>query len=202
MKEIKLHSGNITIVDDEDYERFSSAKCYETKKGYAYTNKGGFRYLHRDILDAHKGVYVDHINGKCSDPSALCGMSSRWVFDFLRLLSVTPTVPGVVPIASAISATDAPVSASTSTRPFTLNFDADARCMRATSRRLVIRCCTNRSSRLTPRRSLISVTSSAFPPAAGARSSLVYRPSSRSRGRLPSVIPAPRHHRRKVSRVL
>jgi hypothetical protein len=67
MKEIKLHSGNITIVDDEDYERFSSAKCYETKKGYAYTNKGGFRYLHRDILDAHKGVYVDHINGNRLD---------------------------------------------------------------------------------------------------------------------------------------
>lgn len=68
MKEIKLTGGYITIVDDEDYEKFSCYKYQRTKKGYAtrhcYTSDGRRTtiQIHREIMNAPKGMQVDHIN--------------------------------------------------------------------------------------------------------------------------------------------
>lgn len=54
----------ITVVDDEDFEKFSgrkwSAKSTTEGRWYAY---GAAGYLHRVIMDAPDGKYVDHING-------------------------------------------------------------------------------------------------------------------------------------------
>lgn len=63
MKEIKLTKNQITIVDDEDYEKFGSMKwCSSNKRGKWYvTSKRG--YLARIILNAPKGSFVDHIDG-------------------------------------------------------------------------------------------------------------------------------------------
>jgi hypothetical protein len=67
LKEIKFSNGNITIVDDEDYEKFSSYKYYENDKGYAQRSYGPrsakkHALLHREIMNAPKGLFVDHIN--------------------------------------------------------------------------------------------------------------------------------------------
>lgn len=66
MREIKLSQGKVAIVDDEDYERISKRKWFfHAATGYAmgYVTQGRGRspvYLHRIILNAAKGDYVDH----------------------------------------------------------------------------------------------------------------------------------------------
>lgn len=68
MKEIQLTRGRVTLVDDVDYEKVAQFKwCYMTA-GYAARSvargeKRWLVYLHRFILDAPEGVYVDHIDG-------------------------------------------------------------------------------------------------------------------------------------------
>jgi hypothetical protein len=89
MKEIKLTKGFSTIVDDEDYEWLSQYKWNTATRGkeakrrrlrdhnvaraaikvdlgdgrYAYEPV----YMHRMIMDARQGEYVDHINGDSLD---------------------------------------------------------------------------------------------------------------------------------------
>jgi hypothetical protein len=66
MKYIKLNKGYFTVIDDEKYEKVSKYKWYVISPDgipYAYTNiKGKFIYLHRFILNAPKGITVDHRN--------------------------------------------------------------------------------------------------------------------------------------------
>lgn len=67
-KEIPLTQGKVAIVDDEDFERLSRYKWHYLKVGYAATNvyengKRRYVYMHREILQAPKGVQIDHING-------------------------------------------------------------------------------------------------------------------------------------------
>lgn len=74
MKEIVLTHGQVALVDDEDYEWLMQWKWYANKsngKWYAitYTKVGGDKEtgecvkMHRMILNAPKGVLVDHKNG-------------------------------------------------------------------------------------------------------------------------------------------
>lgn len=71
-KLIPLSQGKFAIVDPEDFEWLSQRRWY-CNKGYAYTtNKiGDRRYeniaMHRLILEAPKGVDVDHANGNPLD---------------------------------------------------------------------------------------------------------------------------------------
>jgi hypothetical protein len=73
VKELPLTKGYVALVDDEDFERVNafrwsamivghhadgSPKVYAHRKEARKTS-----YLHRFILDALKGVYVDHKNG-------------------------------------------------------------------------------------------------------------------------------------------
>jgi hypothetical protein len=76
VKYIKLSRGASTIVDDEDYKEASKYTwCAQTAYGgklYAarYARVGGkpkYQYLHRMIMQADVGQYVDHINGDTLD---------------------------------------------------------------------------------------------------------------------------------------
>lgn len=76
MKTIKLSTGQTTIVDDDDYLKFSKYKWGTiSNKTHTYvargTRKKGQRYrkilLHREILKAPKNKMVDHINQNTLD---------------------------------------------------------------------------------------------------------------------------------------
>ena len=68
-KEIPLSLGYVSLVDDEDYDYLNQWKWHYCD-GYARRNvyeKGSRKpipiRMHRVILNANKGEYVDHING-------------------------------------------------------------------------------------------------------------------------------------------
>ena len=68
MKEIELTRGCIALVDDEDFERLSKWKWrvveyFRSKYALRYGIKDGKSQtilMHRDIMEAGKGVCVDH----------------------------------------------------------------------------------------------------------------------------------------------
>lgn len=70
MKEIKLTQGKIALVDDEDFERLNQFKWYAYFDRYNHYatrriiigEKSKLIRMHREILNTHKGVHVDHIN--------------------------------------------------------------------------------------------------------------------------------------------
>lgn len=70
MKEIKLSKEMVTLVDEEDYEWLNQWKWCVCKIGNNYyatrnvKNKGTQTSIrmHRLIMDAQKGVYVDHVD--------------------------------------------------------------------------------------------------------------------------------------------
>ena len=71
MKEIKLTQGFVAFVDDIDFERLNQYRWHVLRVGksiYAVRNtyinrKVGSSYLHREVLDAEKGVLIDHKDG-------------------------------------------------------------------------------------------------------------------------------------------
>lgn len=68
MKEIKLTCDKVALVDDEDFDYLNQWKWCAVKKEAGYyaqrkVQKKGIQqtfYLHREILKASKGMYVDH----------------------------------------------------------------------------------------------------------------------------------------------
>lgn len=75
MKEVILTQGKVAFVDDEDYESVSEntwrADCVNGK-WYAVRQKQVNRiskkiYMHRQIMNAPKGMEVDHIDGNGLD---------------------------------------------------------------------------------------------------------------------------------------
>lgn len=67
---MKLSGGQVTVIDDFLFERVSKYKWYRGAQGYAVTRpwcKTTKSYstllLHRVLMNAPKGVLVDHING-------------------------------------------------------------------------------------------------------------------------------------------
>lgn len=66
-REIPLSRGMVALVDDEDYEKLNKYKwtalfC-KWEIIYAVRSENNSSVLmHRQILDAHKGITVDHIN--------------------------------------------------------------------------------------------------------------------------------------------
>lgn len=75
VKEIPLTQGQVTLVDDEDFERFGQYRWFAHKQRgtyYAARNKpdGDSRAiasLHREILQPGIGQECDHINGNALD---------------------------------------------------------------------------------------------------------------------------------------
>lgn len=71
MKEIKLSQGQITLIDDEDFEYLNQFRWQYTR-GYARRSwkengKTKNSSLHREITKAPKGFQVDHRNGNKLD---------------------------------------------------------------------------------------------------------------------------------------
>lgn len=60
----KRGEGKETIVDTDDYERFSNQKWYLSSQGYAISaGSKKSRRLHRLITNCPDGMVVDHLNG-------------------------------------------------------------------------------------------------------------------------------------------
>lgn len=71
IKEIPLSQGKVALVDDEDYEWLSKKKwAYNAQRGCAFrlgwswdgTHRSS-EYMHRTILNAPRGMVVDHKDG-------------------------------------------------------------------------------------------------------------------------------------------
>lgn len=78
MKKIPLTQGKFTLVDDEDFERLNKYKWYaHFSKGCFYVRrnlvrakigrKGKLTTMHRALMGAKSGEYIDHINGNGLD---------------------------------------------------------------------------------------------------------------------------------------
>lgn len=76
MKKIKLTKGKYALVDNEDYEKMSAFSWRAAKHGYTFygerttlKNEGRrtTKMLHREIMETHKDLEVDHINGNGLD---------------------------------------------------------------------------------------------------------------------------------------
>ena len=74
MRELRLSSGKVTLVDDEDYPRIAKLSLHEIKaKGNstayarAYISKTKRLLVHRLILNATSKDTIDHINGNGLD---------------------------------------------------------------------------------------------------------------------------------------
>ena len=78
MKTILLTQNKFAFVDDEDFERLNQYKWYTKREGNTwYATRGSKKLddkgkqklirMHREILNAPKGIPVDHINGNGLD---------------------------------------------------------------------------------------------------------------------------------------
>lgn len=73
MKKICLTQGFYALVDDEDYERLAQYKWYTNTQKNRHTSyairvvQGRTVYMHRVIMNASKGLEIDHINGNGLD---------------------------------------------------------------------------------------------------------------------------------------
>ena len=78
MKTILLTQNKVALVDDEDYERLNQYKWYAKREGNTwYVTRGSKKLddkgkqklirMHREIMNAPKGVPVDHKNGNGLD---------------------------------------------------------------------------------------------------------------------------------------
>lgn len=66
MKEIALTCGAVALVDDEDFERVNAYRWYlnivNPSHRVQYARSGTVGHMHRFLLDAPRGMDVDHIN--------------------------------------------------------------------------------------------------------------------------------------------
>ena len=73
MATIPLTKGAVTTVDDQDLAELSKYSWHLQSMGYAArratvgTNKTVILLMHRQIMDAPKGMVIDHINGNPLD---------------------------------------------------------------------------------------------------------------------------------------
>jgi len=94
MKAIELTQGKYALVDDDLYEELSRYKWYY-KLGYAARNDYIAPYtqitvrMHRFVINAPKGIMVDHINGNMLDNRKinlrLCNSSENQANSCLRV---------------------------------------------------------------------------------------------------------------------
>lgn len=71
MKRIHLKDGKFTLVDDDDFDRFSKFKWYlngtNSVIGRMKKGAGKVYHLHRVIMDAPRDKQIDHINHNTLD---------------------------------------------------------------------------------------------------------------------------------------
>lgn len=70
MKTIELTQGKVALVDDEDFEELNQHKWYAHKDGNTFYAGRSINkphpmtiHMHQAIMNAPKGVDIDHING-------------------------------------------------------------------------------------------------------------------------------------------
>lgn len=64
MKVLSSNRGHEIFIDDEDYESLSKMSWSLNNRGYAFSGKDGKPIaIHRLLMNAEKGVQVDHIDG-------------------------------------------------------------------------------------------------------------------------------------------
>lgn len=66
MKKIMFPKGGFAQVDDEDFVRLSPYSWHKHHLGYAFARigaNGKKELMHRFIIDAPTGLFVDHVNG-------------------------------------------------------------------------------------------------------------------------------------------
>jgi len=100
MKEIKLTQGHVTIVDDEWFDMLSSINCHSKVMGdFVYAAAMKSERIHRVIMDAPKGMVVDHINGNTLDNRKenlrICTRSQNQQNQFSRSRGETSKYKGV-----------------------------------------------------------------------------------------------------------
>lgn len=100
MKEIQLTQGKVALVDDEDYERLKDYSWCLSSEGYAYGSINKKReYMHRIIMNAPKGIDVDHINRIRTDNRKenlrLCSRSENRMNSTKRDILATSKYKGV-----------------------------------------------------------------------------------------------------------
>lgn len=66
-KYIKLTRGKVAIVDRADYDRLARYSWCISGRYASSRISGQLIYMHRLLLNAPKGMSVDHINGDCFD---------------------------------------------------------------------------------------------------------------------------------------
>lgn len=73
MRTMTLSTGEVALLDDDDYERFAAFRWTRSKSkrtSYAIRSGGGGDstvYLHREVAGAVQGQEVDHVNGNGLD---------------------------------------------------------------------------------------------------------------------------------------
>ena len=66
MRQIPLRGGQVTLVDDADFEYLSRFGWYNAG-GYARRVDRPYTYLHHLLIDVPDGLQADHINGNSLD---------------------------------------------------------------------------------------------------------------------------------------
>lgn len=71
MRRIKLTHGAYAFIDDEDFNKLSKNRWHLTVGGYVRSAQTGNNskkiLMHREIMGAKKGQFIDHINGNPLD---------------------------------------------------------------------------------------------------------------------------------------
>lgn len=98
MKKIKLRGkwgvGKFALIDDDDFERVSKKVWRLQKIGYVSENHKTGILMHRFILNAKEGEYVDHINHNKLDNQKrnirICSNEvNNWNRDYKRIIGVS-----------------------------------------------------------------------------------------------------------------
>ena len=66
-KIIKTFSGDLVLVDNEDYERVREIIWGTGGKSGLYASNYTYGFIHRFIMDCPENLYIDHINGNGLD---------------------------------------------------------------------------------------------------------------------------------------
>jgi len=71
MRKVSLTNGGVSLVDDQDFSKVSGYKWFRKRNDYngevAVTTGRPREYLHRLVMEAPKGMNIDHINGNGLD---------------------------------------------------------------------------------------------------------------------------------------
>jgi len=103
MKEVRLTPSGIALIDDEDFELLAGFRLrllqQKTSRYVQFSCNKKVTLLHRFLLNAPKGIYVDHINNDGLDNRRsnlrLCTPSQNQAWSWKRVTGTTSPFKGV-----------------------------------------------------------------------------------------------------------